>query len=312
MLIANISLEIPTPPSGSDYDQSTINYSPDTSYVVAGEINGNPAHECYIAQGFANNRPVLTGFGAVLGVTGTVTNNLYLLISDGLQNPNDPGSVYITGATLDPSGLVPGNYYYCYVTLSTPVPLTPGKVYYLIACTDEPWTEANGWVWAGMSTAPYTTGPVHAFNGTNWTEATADMMFFTWTETEVLNCGDYTNQTDCEAAGCYWCDGICQSQECGVPPVIPCDSYKTESTCKAATGCFWYQKYFWEEPKCHDVEQNMIMDYLPFIIAGVGGTIILAALVMRPAPAPAPAPAYPPYPPYPYGIPPQYYPPPRR
>lgn len=30
-------------------------------------------------------------------------------------------------------------------------------------------------------------------------------------------CPDYTNQTDCEGANCYWCNGTCQAQPCGTP-----------------------------------------------------------------------------------------------
>lgn len=34
----------------------------------------------------------------------------------------------------------------------------------------------------------------------------------------VIKCSDYTNQSVCEANGCYWCDGQCQSTPCGQVP----------------------------------------------------------------------------------------------
>lgn len=99
-------------------------------------------------------------------------------------------------------------------------------------------------------------------------------------------CKDYTTQSECEVAKCYWwSDGTCHSTEEGVV----CSDYTTQATCP--TGCFWYKKYFWEEEKCHDTEQNMMMDYLPFILVGAGATLIIVALVAKkPAPIPYPRP----------------------
>ena len=77
----------------------------------------------------------------------------------------------------------------------------------------------------------------------------------------------------------------------------------SETECKTTTGCFWYQKYLWEEPKCHGTEQNMMMDYLPFIAVGGGGLLLLLALVL-----PSKSAAY--HPPSYYPPPPSYYPPP--
>lgn len=72
-----------------------------------------------------------------------------------------------------------------------------------------------------------------------------------------------------------------------------CESYTTELTCKAA-GCYWYP---YPNPigdsTCHNDE--WYMSYLPFILAGVGGAIIIAALVMR---SPKPT-SYPPQKNYP-------------
>lgn len=99
----------------------------------------------------------------------------------------------------------------------------------------------------------------------------------------VPPCKDYTNQTDCEANDCYWwSDGTCHSTAEGVV----CSDYTTQATCPV--GCFWYKKYFWEEEKCHDAEQNMMMDYLPFILAGAGVTLLVVALVSKGKPAVAP------------------------
>lgn len=269
-------LEIPSPPAGSDYDQSTLDNEPDTAYVVAGEVDGDPAKESYWAQGFKNTRANLTGFGCVLAFSGTVSNTLAILLSDGKQNPNDPNSEFITGGEIDASGMNPDTWYYIYGTTSEPIPLTPGKEYFVISATNEPFTDGenpNGWLWAGLSSNIYPSGTLSSFNGTTWTTKTGDTLFFTWTSLNGGNgngngngnCEDYTNRTDCENAGCYW-----------------------------------YQKYLWEDPKCYSAEQNMMMDYLPFIIAGVGGLVIVMALMSR---SPATQPMY--YPPPQY-----YYPPP--
>lgn len=327
-----LGLADPIPPAGSDYDQSTLSYPADTAYVVAGAINGDSTHECYMAQGFKNQRANLTGFGVILGLVGTVTNNLYVLISDGLKNPNDPSSTFITGGMIEPSKLTPGSSYYVYWTLTEPVQLTPGTQYYMIVCTDEPYVESpqSGWFWTGISTGNvYANGMTHAFNGQSWANFTEiDMSFWTWTQTGGATCSDYTSQSTCEAAGCYWYDSSCHSTPQGT-----CDSYTTQSSCEnagcywydggchsdpqdkkcssytikatcEANGCFWYKKYFWEEEKCYEKEQDMMMDYLPIIVAGVGGIIIIGALLSKGQPA---------YPPYPYYPPPQpYYPPPQQ
>lgn len=105
-------------------------------------------------------------------------------------------------------------------------------------------------------------------------------------------CSDITTEIECLNADCYWCDGQCQSDPCEVV----CSDYTNQPDCEA-NDCFWYQKYIWEEPNCHSEEQNMMMDYLPFIIAGAGGVLLLAVILSRRS-----APQY--YPP------PMYYPPP--
>lgn len=116
---------------------------------------------------------------------------------------------------------------------------------------------------------------------------------------EPTACEDYTTQAECQDADCYWwSDGTCHDTEENGNGV-PCEG-RSQSECTAP--CHWYQKYFWEDEKCHSAEQNMLMDYLPFIIVGVGGAVIIAALVMRkPAPAhyPPPPPRYYPQPTHP-------------
>jgi len=126
-----------------------------------------------------------------------------------------------------------------------------------------------------------------------------------------MGCSDYTNQIDCVNAQCYWwSDGTCHDTAENGNGNGACEDYTTQASC-AAAGCYWYAKYFWDAPSCHTAEQNMMMDYLPFIIAGVGGAIIIVALVTRgaPTPTPAPVPYYPPprYPPPKYPYPPQAY-----
>lgn len=72
------------------------------------------------------------------------------------------------------------------------------------------------------------------------------------------------------------------SSQCGYTE--ECESITTEAEC--LPPCYWYAKYFWEAPSCHTKEQNM-MDYLPFIVAGVGGTLIIAAVLLKKTPPPA-------------------------
>lgn len=134
-------------------------------------------------------------------------------------------------------------------------------------------------------------------------------------------CSDHTNQSDCENAGCKWWNGACHISDptkCSdLNNSIDCLGYNcywydsachsdpngngdcaglSEADCKATTGCYWYQKYFWEEPSCHSEEQNMLMDYLPFIIAGVGGVALIVIVLSKRKPAPQ---YYPPPMPYP-------------
>lgn len=64
----------------------------------------------------------------------------------------------------------------------------------------------------------------------------------------IIKCSDFTNQTDCEANACYWCDGKCQSTPCnkqpcteGISRCFPnvtglrqCDRYKNLCQCNGS------------------------------------------------------------------------------
>lgn len=92
-----------------------------------------------------------------------------------------------------------------------------------------------------------------------------------------VKCEDYTTESECVAAGCYWHywaehpEGACYKE----PPEIVCSSYTTESTCTAA-GCHWY------DGKCHSKPKEVEIPWI-VILAAVGGTITLigVALALR-------------------------------
>lgn len=136
--------------------------------------------------------------------------------------------------------------------------------------------------------------------GTHVSQATVDKvgqwiaLLWVWTGTQWLvyedliqvtpSCADYKTQPECENAGCYWYNNSCHSTD-----IPECEKYTTQVECETAK-CFWYSyPNPFGEPSCHT--QDMIMAYLPIIIAGVGGTLIIAALVSKPKP-----PYYPPPP----------------
>jgi len=56
------------------------------------------------------------------------------------------------------------------------------------------------------------------------------------TEPEPKVCSDYTNQVDCNAAGCYWYDGACHGTPDPEPKV--CSDYTNQVGCESA-GCKW-------------------------------------------------------------------------
>ena len=296
----------PTPPAGSDYDQSTLN-GIDTGVIIAGEIAGNPSDEHYLSQKLANDRTPITGYGGFFRYTGSCTEPLIVGIASTQINPNDENAQWLAVGQINPSQLEPDMWYYVYATFpEAPIDYLPNQSLYMVAATNQAWDgnipPDKAWVWGAFSTAPYPRGSLSHFNGSAWTPFSPelDASFWTWTETEAPppNCEDYTNQTDCENAGCYWwSDGTCHSTS--ETPPQKCEEYTNQTGCLAA-GCYWYKKYLWESEKCHSAEQNMMMDYLPFIIAGVGGTIVILALLTKER---APAPYYPPpehyYPPKP-------------
>jgi len=150
---------------------------------------------------------------------------------------------------------------------------------------------------------------------------------------EPPNCSDYTTQTECEAAGCYWWNDSCHdvpntcspegATQCFGEDMYVCTSgawvlqqenhpdclgecaeYHNKTDCVLA-GCYWYKKYFWEMEKCYSERYDWFQAYLPFIIAGGVGVASLVAFSLlrtKPAPVPQPQPYYrPPYPPAYYG-----------
>ena len=102
--------------------------------------------------------------------------------------------------------------------------------------------------------------------------AKANIMYCAKVEVRVtfappLMCEDYTNQIDCEAAGCYWYNGSCHTSPptceellnefdctrygcywydgaCHLPLI--CEDYTDKTDCEAA-GCFWWNA------ACHDL-----------------------------------------------------------
>jgi len=116
---------------------------------------------------------------------------------------------------------------------------------------------------------------------------------------ETFECRTYDNdEVAClshSADGCYWwSDGTCRSYEEPEEPTN-CSIYTNQTDCETA-DCHWYAyPNPFGAPSCHS--KDMIMAYLPFIIAGVGGIILIAALASRSKPV------------YYYHPPPQYYPP---
>lgn len=81
----------------------------------------------------------------------------------------------------------------------------------------------------------------------------------------------------------YTCPGNGNGDECEI--------HTTQSACEAA-GCFWYPyPNPLDEPSCHSKE--WYMSYLPFMIAGAGGLLLLVALM-----SPSRAPRYYPQPHY--------------
>ena len=87
-------------------------------------------------------------------------------------------------------------------------------------------------------------------------------------------CSDYTTQQTCEDAGCYWWStNTCHSTE----EPAGCEQYLDQTACED-NNCFWYPMPPWDPPSCHN--QDILMAYLPFIAMGVGGVIVVAALVI--------------------------------
>jgi len=123
-------------------------------------------------------------------------------------------------------------------------------------------------------------------------------------------CSDLDNSIDCSRYNCNWCNGACQSEPCNGNG--KCETYATQTACENA-DCHWYpMPWPWSDPNdpntvnCHS--EPIYMGYLPLIVAGVGGSILLVALVsMLSKKSPQysqPPPMY--YPPPQYPHPPRY------
>ena len=281
----------PEPPPGSEYDQSTLGYTRDIDLFVAGEIGGDAGVENYISQGFTNDNPTMYGYGVIGGYIGTVTEPIYIMLAKGQENPNDPNSDWIAGGVLQPSQVEPGELYYITLTLTEPVENITDE-HHIVLATDEPYTENpdNGWLWAGTSTAPYSRGIASVFDGMSWTPLIPDATFYTFSSGALVDCTSPSGETNDEICGYprhgqnpdnrYKCiNGIWVDQGYDQTCVGSggCAQHQTAVECYNA-NCYWYSKYLWEAPSCHDNAQNTFMDYLPIIVAGAGGVIIVAAL----------------------------------
>jgi hypothetical protein len=77
---------------------------------------------------------------------------------------------------------------------------------------------------------------------------------------------------------CYWCTDHCQDTECGI--TTDCEKITSGKTACEAAKCKWYPyPNPFGDAQCW--KEEMYMKYLPFIIAGVGGVIVLMALMSR-------------------------------
>ena len=282
------ALRIPRlePPPGSAIDQDTTKVEADTAILVAGGEDGDPSKKQYLSQSLYNNRSPVTGFGFIIRYKGNVTEPLIAVISDKQYDPHDgPGDAKHRGTIVYPEDLEEGSVYYIWTTFeNNPLTIPANKTMYLILATNQNFVSPDEvyWAWYGSSQNPYDRGKIMVFpdSASGWQDGGGgqyDGLFMTYTEGDPAPCSSHTTQSNCVNAGCYWYDNSCHDS----PPTEPtdCSQYTTQATCEAA-GCHWYQKYFWEQPSCHDKEQDMIMDYLPFILVGAGGVILIAALAM--------------------------------
>jgi len=67
-------------------------------------------------------------------------------------------------------------------------------------------------------------------------------------EGDEQRCSQYTNQTDCEANGCYWWGGSCHATP------RPCSDYTTQTECEAA-GCYWWSNACHSSPEAEYVAE---------------------------------------------------------
>lgn len=281
-----VTLEPPAPPSGSDVDQTTLSYTADSAYIVAGGYEDDPAQEHYCNQGFRNNREGITGFGVIAGCIGNVTEPLAVGLVTDEQRRNDPqnqNGTWLAQGSISASQIDPNYWYYIAVTLDGPIYLPQNETVYIVLATNQHYYEDPNttWLWQGMSNKPYSYPFDVWLGGTDWVEDVFSAKFWTWTLLgNGVPCSSHTTQTACQNAECYWYDNSCHSSpQNGNGTPTNCEGYTTKTSCESA-DCHWYAyPNPIGDPSCHS--QEMMMAYLPFILAGVGGLIVIMAIAKR-------------------------------
>lgn len=90
----------------------------------------------------------------------------------------------------------------------------------------------------------------------------------------TLRCEDYATREGCEAHGCYWYNYACHIE----PPT--CEEITNQADC-IRYGCYWYDNACHIEPTPPPEPTPPKPNYLPIIIAGGLGLIVVAALVKK-------------------------------
>jgi len=228
----------PSPPPGSQYDQSTLDYMPDVGIAITAPVS----------QSLINDGTKITGFGVVIARQFFTDKNLWIGLAskDQITNyPTDPTRWYRYGF-VKPEDFVVNAFYIVWAEFpDDPVIVSPSQEVYICLLDKE--GSAEPWIWAGFSKDVYPRGLLQAYIEGSWRPISGaeDATFFTWTEREVTRCEDYTTKEECEAHGCYWYDNSCHSYP------------------KPEEEKPWYEKY------------------LPYILIGVGATMIAVAIAKR-------------------------------
>lgn len=305
------SLAAPTPPPGSDFDQSTLPASQmDMDIYCWGEYNGDKFDEQFLNQGFQNDRQGLTGFGIIAARHGNCVDKVYIGMATDSQrkaSPYTPGHWLLYGQ-MDPSQMDDGVYYYVTWEIpGLPFELPVGETIYLIWATDQEYVETplKVYQWGGISSGPYGY-PFDIYDGTNWNVQLYDALFYTFTTLGAVPCEDHLTVTECVAANCYWYNNSCHTN-----PEGGCSAYTSQTTCEAANcywynnschdslpadlcqlhsnqsdclaaNCYWYKRYLWESDACWSTQKSELMYWLPVIVTGAGiGSLAVAYLLTR-------------------------------